>query len=103
MSSYDKITFHQNFICTVNERWEYLQKIVRQYGKVFGDHQFEVLYNTNTRANEVKILYNRHLPKLNFYLMLEEDWALNTLALLKTIDTKWVVNKAEDYMVTMEK
>ena len=27
---------------------------------------------------------------------------LNTLTLLKTIDTKWVVNK-EDYMVTMEK
>ena len=50
-------------------------------------------YTIQTRGNEVKILYNRHLPKLNFYLMLEEDWALNTLALLKTIDTKWVVNK----------
>ena len=90
------ISVVQNFICTIPERLKILDENLPRVGEIWGDYQFHVNFNDEVNLNEVHTLYQKYIPKLNFYNNLEKDWAGMMLSLLNEVDTEYSVNINED-------
>ena len=97
------ISIVQNFICTKPERLEILKEQLPIIGDVFGDAEFFVNYNTTKNLDEIHSLYKQHIPKLNFYNDLSEEWAPVTLALAKQITTPYTIFLCEDTQIHVSK
>ena len=90
------ISVVQNFICTIPERLKILEENLPRVGEIWGDYQFHVNFNDEVNLNEVHTLYQKYIPKLNFYNNLEKDWAAMMLSLLNEVNTEYSVNINED-------
>ena len=78
------ISVVQNFICTIPERLKILEDNLPKVRDVWGDYQFFVNFNDTINLDEVYSLYQKYIPKLNFYNNLEKDFdILKGLPLLK--------------------
>mgnify|MGYP001351892095 FL=1 len=89
----------QNFICTKKERLEVIERNSVKLGEVFKDVQFYINYNSDVNFENVKKSYSKSIPKLNLYNDLTKDWALVTLALMKEVQTPYVMYICEDMEV----
>ena len=89
----------QNFICTKKERLEVIERNSVKLGEVFKDVQFYINYNSDVNFENVKKSYSKSIPKLNLYNDLTKDWALVTLALMKEVQTPYVMYICEDIEV----
>ena len=67
------ISVVQNFICTIPERLKILEDNLPKVRDVWGDYQFFVNFNDTINLDEVYSLYQKYIPKLNFYNNLEKD------------------------------
>jgi hypothetical protein len=97
------ISIVQNFICTKPERLQILKEQLPIIGSVFNDVEFFVNYNSKENLDEVYSLYKQHIPKLNFFNDLTEEWALVTLALAKQINTPYTLFLCEDTQIHVSK
>ena len=93
------ISIVQNFICTKEERLQVLREYLPMIGDVFGECEFYVNYNSTINLDEIYSLYKQHIPKLNFYNDLSEEWAPVTLALAKQITTPYTLFLCEDTQI----
>ncbi len=90
------ISVVQNFICTIPERLKILEENLPRLGDIWGDYEFHVNFNDSINLEEVHSLYQKYIPKLNFYNSLEKDWAAMMLSLLNEVKTEYSVNINED-------
>jgi hypothetical protein len=97
------ISIVQNFICTKEERLQVLREYLPMIGDVFGECEFYVNYNSTINLDEIYSLYKQHIPKLNFYNDLSEEWAPVTLALAKQITTPYTLFLCEDTQIHVSK
>jgi|TARA_B100000073_G_C23687377_1_gene555029 hypothetical protein len=94
----------QNFICTQPSRLEVVKRNTKKLGDTFPDIDFYVNYNSDNQNFEViKDHYLRDVPKLSFYNNLVKDWALVTLAMVKEVQTPYVMFICEDMEVNCSK
>ena len=97
------ISVVQNFIATIPERLELVQRNTPIVGEVWKDYEFFVNYNTEENFNKVHKIYKESINNLNFYKNLERDWALVTLALVDQVKTSHVIFINEDQEFFMNK
>ena len=94
----------QNFICTQPSRLEVVKRNTKKLGDTFPDIDFYVNYNSDNQNFEViKDHYLRDVPKLSFYNNLVKDWALVTLAMVKEVQTPYIMFICEDMEVNCSK
>ena len=96
------ITIVQNFVCNHEERLQVIRRNTKKLGDVFSDYEFYVNFNSDVNLEEVRELYLKDIPKINFYNNLEKDWALVTLAMVNEIKTPYTIYLCEDIEVTAE-
>ena len=97
------ITIVQNFVCNHEERLQVIRRNTKKLGDVFSDYEFYVNFNSDVNLEEVRELYLKDIPKINFYNNLEKDWALVTLAMVNEIKTPYTIYLCEDIEVTAPK
>jgi len=97
------ISVVQNFICTIPERLEVIERNVPKLGEIWGDYEFFINYNHEENFEEVNTIYEKNIPKLNFYNNLEKDWASVTLALVNKVTTPYVLFCCEDLELFLTK
>ena len=98
-----EISVVQNFICDLPARLKVLQDNTPKIGKVWGDYDFFVNFNSLKNNEKVHKIYSQHIPKLNFYNNLEKDWAGITLSMVNEIKTPYVIFINEDQQFNMTK
>ena len=98
-----EISVVQNFICDLPARLKVLQNNTPKIGKVWGDYDFFVNFNSLKNNEKVHKIYSQHIPKLNFYNNLEKDWAGITLSMVNEIKTPYVIFINEDQQFNMTK
>ena len=97
------ISIVQNFVCNHEERLEVIRRNTKKLGDVFSEYEFYVNFNSDVNLEEVRELYLKDIPKINFYNNLEKDWALVTLAMVNEIKTPYTIYLCEDIEVTAPK
>jgi len=98
------ISIVQNFICTKDDRLGVIKRNTKKLGRVFPNTNFYVNYNSdNKNYKVVKDSYKKYIENISFYNDLTKDWALITLALVKEIDTPYVMYICEDMEVNCSK
>tara|TARA_B100000035_G_C20970690_1_gene540865 strand:- start:478 stop:1146 length:669 start_codon:yes stop_codon:yes gene_type:complete len=81
-----------------------VKRNTKKLGDTFPDIDFYVNYNSDNQNFEViKDHYLRDVPKLSFYNNLVKDWALVTLAMVKEVQTPYVMFICEDMEVNCSK
>ena len=94
----------QNFICTQPSRLEVVKRNTIKLGDTFPDIDFYVNYNSdNQNFDVIKNSYLDNIPKISFYNNLIKDWALVTLAMVKEVQTPYVMFICEDMEVNCSK
>ena len=94
----------QNFICTQPSRLEVVKRNAIKLGDTFPDIDFYVNYNSdNQNFDVIKNSYLDNIPKISFYNNLIKDWALVTLAMVKEVQTPYVMFICEDMEVNCSK
>lgn len=93
----------QNFVCNHEQRLEVIRRNTKKLGDVFDGCEFFVNFNSDKNLEEVKDLYLSDIPKLSFYNNLVKDWALVTLAMVKEVQTPYVMFICEDMEVNCSK
>jgi len=89
----------QNFICTKSERLDVVHRNTVKLGKTFPKSDFFINYNSDINFESIKKSYLENIPKINLYNDLTKDWALVTLALMKEVQTPYVMYICEDMEV----
>ncbi|MAG26617.1 hypothetical protein CMI47_13835 [Candidatus Pacearchaeota archaeon] len=93
----------QNFICTIPERLDLIERNTPSISEVWGEYEFFINFNHEQNFEEVYSIYKENIPKLNFYHNLEKDWASVTLSLMNEVTTPYVLFINEDQELYMTK
>jgi len=89
----------QNFVCTKSERLNVVHRNAVKLGNTFPNTDFFINYNSDINFESIKKSYLKNIPKINLYNDLTKDWALVTLALMKEVQTPYVMYICEDMEV----
>ena len=89
----------QNFVCTKSERLNVVHRNAVKLGNTFPNTDFFINYNSDINFESIKKSYLENIPKINLYNDLTKDWALVTLALMKEVQTPYVMYICEDMEV----
>ena len=93
------VSIVQNFVCTKSERLDVVHRNAVKLGNTFPNTDFFINYNSDINFESIKKSYLENIPKINLYNDLTKDWALVTLALMKEVQTPYVMYICEDMEV----
>ena len=92
----DQLTIIQNFVVTKEGRLQILKKQFNNLGKILGNYEFIVNYDTETYSKEVKSLYEENIPNFYFSNVVGQSWSKTTRSLIEKCTTPYIYYLVED-------
>ena len=98
-----QVTIVQNYVCTSEERKKTILENLPKMSKIFEGFDFLVSYNTEKNFEELKDAYEKNIPNVKFTYSDRPDWGLDSLDLLKSVSTPYVIYLCEDFDFVADK
>ena len=92
----NKLTIIQNFVVTKEGRLQIIKKQFNNLGKILGNYEFIVNYDTETYSKEVKSLYEENIPNFYFSNVVGQSWSKITRSLVEKCTTPYIYYLVED-------